>query len=93
MAHWFDNLDNIGVNDLPNGEIVHIIRESNAQIGRTFDSGRGNIKLAMFPKFCATVDYRSLESHSLRTVYISCENQFQKQLASCEFHPIWGFLH
>jgi hypothetical protein len=69
-----ENLNNINVNAWADREIVDIIREQNTEIAWAFDSRNSHIRLPMFSKLHATVDYGSLERHSLGSVRSSCEN-------------------
>jgi hypothetical protein len=67
-------LSDINVNGWANSEIVHIIREQNAEIAWAPDSRKSHIQLPMFAKLHATVDYSPLERHSLGSEHSSCKN-------------------
>jgi hypothetical protein len=67
-------LNNINVNRWANSEIVHIIREQNAEIAWALGSRKSQVQLSMFSKLHATVDYGSLKRHSLGFMPSSCEN-------------------
>jgi hypothetical protein len=58
-------LNKINVNGWTNSEIVHMIREQNTEIAWALGSRKSHIQLPMFSKLHATVEYRSLERHSL----------------------------
>jgi hypothetical protein len=67
-------LNDINVKGWANSEIAHIIREQNTEIAWALDSRKSHIQLPMFSKLHATVDYGSLERHSLGSLHSSCEN-------------------
>jgi hypothetical protein len=62
------------MNNLTNSKIIHIIMEQIAEIAWALDSRKSHIQLPMFSKLQATVDYGSLERHSLGSVHSSYEN-------------------
>jgi hypothetical protein len=78
VAYGIHNLDNIRVNWWSDSKIVHITREQNTEIGWTSDSEQGDIRLAVFPKLCTTIDYDSLKRHSLGSMHGSGEKQSQR---------------
>jgi hypothetical protein len=78
ILHRLENLNNINVNSWANSEIVHIIREQNTEMAWTLDSRKSHMQLPVFSEFHATVDYSSLERHSLGSVHSSCEKYPQK---------------
>jgi hypothetical protein len=59
------------VNGWANSEIVGIIGEQNTEIAWALDSRKSYIQLPMFSKPHATIDYGSLERHSLGSVLSS----------------------
>jgi hypothetical protein len=72
--HRLENLNFININGWANSEVIHIIREQNTEIAWALDSRKSYIQLPMFSKPHATVNYGSLERHSLGSVLSSWEN-------------------